>query len=59
MEGFGGIEVPYLGYVEATLQISEVDGLLMEDCLFLVVPNHNYGKRVPISDWHFTYRYDK
>ena len=21
----------------------------MEDCLFLVVPNHNYGKRVPIT----------
>ena len=47
MEGFGGIEVPYLGYVEATLQIPEVEAFT-EDCLFLVVPNHNYGKRVPI-----------
>ena len=48
MEGSGGIEVPYLGYVEATLQIPEVEAF-MEDCLFLVVPNHNYGKRVPIT----------
>ena len=39
MEGSGGIEVPYLGYVEATLQIPEVEAF-MEDCLFLVVPNH-------------------
>ena len=48
MEGSGGIEVPYLGYVEATLHIPEVEAF-MEDCLFLVVPNHNYGKRVPIT----------
>ena len=47
MEGSGGIEVPYLGYVEATLDIPEVEAF-REDCLFLVVPNHNYGKRVPI-----------
>ena len=33
MEGSGGIEVPYLGYVEATLQIPEVEAF-MEDCVF-------------------------
>ena len=37
IEGSGGIEVPYLGYVEATLQIPEVDedflgGLLVFSC---------------------------
>ena len=48
MEGSGGIQVPYLGYVEATLQIPEVEAF-QEDCLFLVVPNHSYGKRVPIT----------
>ena len=48
MEGSGGITVPYLGYVEATLDIPEVKAF-HEDCLFLVVNDHNYGKRVPIT----------
>ena len=48
MEGAGGISVPYLGYVEATLKIPEVEGF-EEDCLFLVVADHAYGKRVPIT----------
>ena len=47
MEGLGGITVPYLGYVEATLNIPEVKAF-QEDCLFLVVNDHTYGKRVPI-----------
>ena len=47
MEGSGGITVPYLGYVEATLNIPEVKAF-QEDCLFLVVNDHAYGKRVPI-----------
>ena len=47
MEGSGGITVPYLGYVEATLNIPEVKAF-QEDCLFLVVNDHSYGKHVPI-----------
>ena len=47
MEGLGGIIIPYLGYVEATLNIPEVRAF-QEDCLFLVVNNHTYGKCVPI-----------
>ena len=48
MEGSGRITVPYLGYVEATLNIPEVKAF-QEDCLFLVVNDHTYGKRVPIT----------
>ena len=48
MEGSGGITIPHLGYVEAALDIPEVKAF-HEDCLFLVVNDHNYGKRVPIT----------
>ena len=48
IEGSGGIEVPYYGYVEARLKIAEIDGM-NEDSLFLVMPDSNYTKRVPIS----------
>ena len=48
MEGAGGINVPYLGYVEANLDIPEVEAF-NEDCLFLVVSDHTYGRRVPIT----------
>ena len=47
MEGSGGITIPYLGYVEATLNILEVKAF-QEDCLFLVVNDHSHGKHVPI-----------
>ena len=47
MEGSGGITVPYLGYVEATLNIPEVKAF-QEDCLFLVMNDHTYGKHVPM-----------
>ena len=47
MEGSGRITVPYLGYVEATLNIPKVKAF-QEDCLFLVMNDHTYGKRVPI-----------
>ena len=47
MEGSGRITVPFLGYVEATLNIPEVKAF-QEDCLFLVINNHTYGKHVPI-----------
>ena len=48
IEGFGGNDVPYLGYVEARLQVKGISGM-DEDSLFLVVPDSNYTKRVPIS----------
>ena len=48
IEGTGGIDVPYLGYVEARLKIDGIEGM-DEDCLFLVVPDSNYTERVPIS----------
>ena len=48
MEGAGGIEVPYIGYIEACLKIPEVSAI-KEDCLFLVVPDHRYGYRVPVT----------
>ena len=48
IEGFGGNNVPYLGYVEAKLQVKGISGM-DEDSLFLVVPDSNYTKRVPIS----------
>ena len=40
--------MPYLGYVEARLQVKEISGM-NEDSLFLVVPDSNYTRRVPIS----------
>ena len=46
-EGLGRITFPYLHYVEATLDIPEVKAF-QEDCLFLVVNDHAYGKHVPI-----------
>ena len=48
MEGAGGVNVPYMGYVEASLQIPEVKSF-SEDCLFLVVSDHRYGNRVPLT----------
>ena len=47
-EGMGGIDVPYLGYVEAKLGVDEIQGM-NEDCLFLVVPDLDYTNRVPVS----------
>ena len=48
MDGSVGITVLYLGYVEATLNIPEVQAF-QEDCLFLVMNDHTYGKHVPIT----------
>ena len=36
IEGFGGNDVPYLGYVEVRLQVKGISGM-DEDSLFLVV----------------------
>ena len=57
LEGAVGIKVPYLGYVEARLEIPSVDAF-NEDCLFLVMPDHEYGHRVPVTIGTFTYRHD-
>ena len=48
MEGAGGINVPYIGYVEAHLHIPEVSAF-SEDCLFLIVPDQQYGFKVPLT----------
>ena len=48
MEGAGGVEVPYIGYIEACLKIPEISAF-EEDCLFLVVPDHWYGYCVPVT----------
>ena len=48
LEGAAGIKVPYLGYVEARLEIPGVDAF-NKDCLFLVMPDHEYGHRVPVT----------
>ena len=46
IEGAGGHKLPYSGYIEADII---VPGLLdMVSCLLLVVPDTDYGKRVPI-----------
>ena len=48
MEGAGGVEVHYIGYIEACLKIPEVSAF-EEDCLFLVVPDHQYRYHVPVT----------
>ena len=48
MEGAGGIEVPYIGCIEACVKIPEVLAF-EEDCLFLVVPDHRYRYLVPVT----------
>ena len=48
LEGCAGIKVPYLGYVEAKLEIPGMPSF-SEDCLFLVLPDHTYGYRVPVT----------
>ena len=47
LDGAGGIDVPYLCYVEAHLSFPEIKSF-DEDCLFLVMPDHAYGDRVPV-----------
>ena len=48
IEGTGGIQVKYKGYVEANLSIPQIRNF-EESCLFLVVGDSEYGKRVPIQ----------
>ena len=48
IEGTGGIKVKYKGYVEANLGLSKVKDF-EEPCLFVVVNDSDYSKRVPIQ----------
>ena len=48
LEGTGGGEVPYEGYVELNLDIPEVKKF-QEDVLMLVIKDSKYGERVPIA----------
>ena len=48
LDGAGGIDVPYLGYIEARLAFQEIQDF-DEDCLFLVMSDHTYGDRVPVT----------
>ena len=48
IEGTGGIQVLYKGYVKAHLRIPEVKKF-QEDVLLLVIDNSPYGKKVPIQ----------
>ena len=48
IEGTEGKKVKYKGYIEADLSIPQVKGF-EEPCLFVVVGDSEYGKRVPIQ----------
>ena len=48
VEGTGGIDVAYKGYVEANLKFPEVKAF-NEDALFLVINDSAYGEKVPIQ----------
>ena len=48
IEGTGGIQVKYKGYVEAILGVPQIRNF-EEPCLFVVVSDSKYGKRVPIQ----------
>ena len=60
LDGAGGIDVPYLGYVEARLAFPGIHNF-DEDCLFLVMSDHMYGDQVPvtISTLHIDMMLDK
>ena len=48
IEGSGGLEVPYLGYVEAHLKIPEIKAFDL-DVLFLIVPDSAHTQYTPIT----------
>ena len=55
IEGWGGNEVPYLGYVEARLQVKEISGM-NEDSLFLVGTRFKLYKEGSYFDRYCPYR---
>ena len=48
IEGSGGFDVPYLGYVEACLTVPEVSAFDM-DVLLLIVPDSAHTAHTPIT----------
>ena len=48
IEGLGGSEVPYLGYVEAFLKVPEVSAFDTE-VLLLVIPDSTHTAHTPIT----------
>ena len=48
IEGSGGLDVPYLGYVEAHLGIPEIKAF-DHDVLFLIVPDSAHTQHTPIT----------
>ena len=48
IEGSGGSEVPYLGYVEAHLRVPEVKAF-DTDVLLLIVPDSAHTTHTPIT----------
>ena len=48
IEGSGGLEVPYLGYVEVQLKIPEVEAF-DQDMLLLIVPDSAHTQYTPIT----------
>ena len=48
LEATGGLQIPYLGYVEMQLKVPEVKAF-DRDVLMLVVPDSPYCEKVPIA----------
>ena len=48
IEGSGGLEVPYLGYVETHLKIPEIKAF-DQDVLLLIIPNSAHTQCTPIT----------
>ena len=48
IEGPGGLEVPYLGYVETHLKIPEIKAF-DQDVLLLIIPNSAHTQCTPIT----------
>ena len=48
IEGSGGLEVPYLGYVETGLRIPEIKAF-DNDVLLLIVPDSSHTPHTPIT----------
>ena len=48
IEGTGGVKVRYKGYVEALLEVPQIENF-EEPSLFVVVDDSEYGKQVPVQ----------
>ena len=43
-----GQNMPYLGYISVSIKSYGAPHHVLEECLFLIVPNSNYNARVPV-----------